>query len=281
MTNWNIPNPTGILSMPRSMHSPTGIPGWAENIRIKSIVREMFETYSSFNDYIRSYELHRAEGLLLRHVNSVYGVLAQTVPDSVKTEEVEEMEIFLKTMLRQVDTSLMDEWEKMRNPAYQPARGADIKPPGADQFDITRDAKTFTALIRANIFAFLSALAKMNYDAALALAAGNEGNARENPSVEPAASIDPGNSLWTAERLGQLWEAYRMDHQCVLLDPQARNIRNTYITVSPDKKTWTIQQMLIDPEGHNDWVAEFEVDIVKSRTAEEAVMRLRELGALQ
>ena len=53
-----------------------------ENIRPKSIAREMFETFSSFTDYVRAYDLQRSEGLLLRHIHSVYKVLLQTVPDN-------------------------------------------------------------------------------------------------------------------------------------------------------------------------------------------------------
>src|SRR5208282_3485529 len=87
-----------------------------ENIRPKSIVREMFENFRSFSDYVRDYELQRSEGLLLRHLNSVYKVLAQTVPDQAKTDPVREMELYLGTMLRQVDSSLLDEWEKLRDP---------------------------------------------------------------------------------------------------------------------------------------------------------------------
>jgi superfamily II RNA helicase len=41
-----------------------------ENIRPKSIAREMFESFRSFSDYIRDYELQRAEGLLLRHLST-------------------------------------------------------------------------------------------------------------------------------------------------------------------------------------------------------------------
>ena len=89
-----------------------------ENIRPKSIAREMFESFRSFSDYIRDYELQRAEGLLLRHLNSVYKVLAQTVPDAAKNDTVREMELYLGTMIRQVDSSLLDEWEKMRDPNY-------------------------------------------------------------------------------------------------------------------------------------------------------------------
>ena len=72
----------------------------------------MFEEFRSFADYIKLYELHRAEGVLLRHLNSVFKVLAQTVPDSAKNDQVREMELYLGTMIRQVDSSLLDEWEK-------------------------------------------------------------------------------------------------------------------------------------------------------------------------
>ncbi|MEY2408902.1 MAG: hypothetical protein QOF48_1572, partial [Verrucomicrobiota bacterium] len=92
-----------------------------ENIRPKSIAREMFEQFRSFADYIKNYELQRAEGILLRHLNNVYKVLAQTVPDPAKTDTVREMELYLATMIRQVDSSLLDEWEKMRDPNYQRA----------------------------------------------------------------------------------------------------------------------------------------------------------------
>ena len=104
-----------------------------ENIRPKSIAREMFETFRSFSDYIRDYELQRAEGVLLRHLNSVFKVLAQTVPDAAKNEPVREMELYLGTMIRQVDSSLLDEWEKMRDPNYQRAETKEVRPPGAEE----------------------------------------------------------------------------------------------------------------------------------------------------
>src|SRR4029078_7122552 len=89
-----------------------------ENIRPKSIAREMFENFRSFADYVRDYELQRSEGLLLRHLNSVYKVLSHTVPANAKTDQVGEMEVYLRLMLRQVDSSLLDEWQKMRDPSY-------------------------------------------------------------------------------------------------------------------------------------------------------------------
>ena len=243
-----------------------------DNISPKSIVREMFETFSSFSDYIRSYDLHRVEGLLLRHINGVFGVLAQTVPDSVKTDEVMEMEIYLATMIRQVDSSLLEEWEKMRDPLYQASESKEVRPPGAEEFerDITRDEKLFLALIRTRIFAFLAALIKNNFDAALEIAQGNQYSSEEGAATAP----DQDQALWTVERLQQALAAYYADHPLICLDPNARNIRHTYITPADDKKTWKVQQMIVDPDGENDWLSEFEVDLVKSRAAAEVVLRL-------
>ena len=91
-----------------------------ENIRPKSIAREMFEDYRSFADYIKLYELQRAEGLLLRHLSGVHKVLARTVPDSAKNDAVREMELFFGALIRQVDSSLLEEWERLNDPNYRP-----------------------------------------------------------------------------------------------------------------------------------------------------------------
>ncbi|HRG56962.1 MAG TPA: DUF3516 domain-containing protein, partial [Lacunisphaera sp.] len=69
-----------------------------ENVRPKSIAREMFERYQSFSDYVREYGLERSEGLLLRHLMQAWKVLAQTVPDSAKTPEVVEMEDYFREL---------------------------------------------------------------------------------------------------------------------------------------------------------------------------------------
>ncbi len=238
-----------------------------ENIRPKSIAREMFETFRSFSDYIRDYELQRAEGLLLRHLNNVYKVLSQTVPDSAKTEPVREMEIYLRTMIRQVDSSLLDEWEKMRAPAYQRVETRELRPPGAEaaEQDITGDTKAFTAAIRNRIFGFLRGLVNGDFEQALS----------HLSSLQAS-----GGQPWNAERLAPALEAYYAEHERICLDPNARNLRHTYLLPSPDKRTWLVQQMLIDPDEHNDWVAEFEVDLAASRTAVEPVLMLRRLGPL-
>ena len=239
-----------------------------ENIRPKSIAREMFENFRSFSDYIRDYELQRAEGVLLRHLNSVYKVLSQTVPDAAKTDAVREMELYLATMIRQIDSSLLDEWEKMRNPNYLRAEAKEVRPPGAEaaDADITRDVKAFTALIRNQIFTFLRGLVIEDFAEAIA---------------HLSSPNDTGGQPWTPERFKQSLDAFYVDHERICLDPNARNARHTYVTPSEDKKkTWRVQQMLVDPEEHNDWVAEFEVDLTESRKAEEPRLVLGRIGSL-
>ena len=72
-----------------------------------------------YADYVRDYGLERSEGLLLRHLMQTWKVLAQTVPDSAKTPEVVEMEDYFRELIRGIDSSLLDEWEKMRDPDYE------------------------------------------------------------------------------------------------------------------------------------------------------------------
>jgi superfamily II RNA helicase len=282
-----------------------------ENIRPKSIAREMFESFRSFSDYIRDYELQRAEGVLLRHLNSVYKVLGQTVPDNAKNDAVREMELYLGTMIRQIDSSLLDEWEKLRNPSYQRAETKEVRPPGAEEAaaDVTRDTKAFTAAIRNRVFMFLRGLVNRDFEGALtSLAQGwaqppvaqvskpavsptskSAGPADASASIEtmPAgletrdtAGLEACATIWTAARLQQALDAYHTEHEYFCLDPNARNIRHTYVIPSEDKRTWRVQQMLVDPEEHNDWVAEFEVDLARSREAAEPVLRLLRVGSL-
>jgi superfamily II RNA helicase len=237
-----------------------------ENIRPKSIVREMFEGFRSFSDYVEEYNLERAEGLLLRHLNSVYKVLGQTVPDGAKTDTLREMELYLRDMLRQVDSSLLDEWERMRDPAYVPPAEDAIRPPGPDEpEDLTRDAKSFTAAIRTRIFAFLRAWSIGRHDEAL--------EALDAPQ-------DAEGQAWSAERLNAAREDHRVEHGDLRLDPEARNLRHTEVKPSEDGLSWRVLQVLVDTEAANDWVAEVEVDLERSRAEARPVLRLLRLGSL-
>src|SRR5439155_14087804 len=129
--------------------------------------------------------------------------------------------------------------------------------------DITRDTKTFTATIRTRIFTFLRGIVNGDYEQALA----------SLTSLEGAES-----GTWTAERLRQAVEAYYVEHERICLDPNARNQRHTYMIPSEEKAHWRVQQVLVDTDEHNDWIAEFHVDLAQSRTMKEPALRLLRIG---
>jgi hypothetical protein len=238
-----------------------------EAIRPKSIAREMFEGFRSFSDYVQEYDLERAEGLLLRHLHSVYKVLVQTVPDGIKTDAVLETEMYLHDMLRRVDSSLLEEWQRMLAPehAAPDAAGAEMPPQPEEPPDITRDTRTFTASIRTRAFAFLRAWSIGHDEAAL-----------ETIDVPD----DAGGQPWSAERLRSAREAYRLEHSDLRLDPEARNLRHTRVEPSGDGARWVVHQTLVDPDGFNDWILVLEADLVASREAGGPVLRLERIGSL-
>ncbi len=239
-----------------------------ENLRLKSIAREMFEEFRSFSDYVKLYELQRVEGVLLRHLNSVYKVLKQTIPAAAKTEQVQEMELYLGTMIRQVDSSLLDEWERLRNPQLAAASRTEtpeVRPPGAEEAaqDITRNAREFTAAIRTQIFTFLRAWTDGDWETALAvLAQVNDGE----------------DQPWTAARMETVIDAYEAGHKRVCLDPEARNLRHTHLKVADDARSWRVDQVLVDPDAANDWSLVFEVDLQASREVKTPRLRLLKIG---
>jgi hypothetical protein len=245
-----------------------------ENIRPKSIAREMFETYKSFAEYILEYDLERSEGLLLRHLNSVYKVLSQTVPDQSKTDDVLEIEWYFKTMVRGVDASLADEWERMRDPSYTPlalAPGAGLgaRPARvAAAYDITQDRRAFVAAIRARIFIALRA---WSLGDSVALQA-----ALDAPPERADVVVEP----WTPARMRATLDAYTTEHQSLRFDPEARNLRHTYVTGTPEHPLWRVQQVLVDAEMVNDWVAEFDVDVAASRAKQQPVLWMTRIGAI-
>jgi superfamily II RNA helicase len=237
-----------------------------ENIRPKSIAREMFEGYRSFADYVQEYDLERSEGLLLRHLHSAYKVLSQTVPDTVKTDGLLDIELYLRETLRQVDSSLLDEWEKMRDPGYVPAEAVRKEGPSAPEGlprDITRDPKAFTAAVRARLFAFLQAWSRGADEEALDLL---------------DSRADRQNVDWTAARLAEARTSHLAGHGPLRFDPEARNLRHTKVDPSPDGQYWGVEQMLVDAQDQNDWMADFDVDLVASRAEDAPSVRLLSLG---
>ena len=195
-----------------------------ENIRPKSIAREMFENFRSFAEYMLDYELQRSEGLLLRHLNSVYKVLSQTVPDGVKTDEVREMELYLRTLLRQVDSSLEDEWERMRDPNYRPLAPAARAARSCGRPAPRRPRRTSRATRRRSP-------PRSGRGSSRSCAPGRSATTPppSTRSTMPPADGRRRRRSVDAERLRPALEAYRAEHERVRLDPEARNLRHTHV----------------------------------------------------
>ena len=161
----------------------------------------------------------------------------------------------------------------MKNPEFKTVdAGPEVRPPGAEEAakDITRDTKTFTAAIRTRLFVFLRHLANDDLDGAAA-----EMEWWTDLEVSPSPSLPS-----SPARLRSALDAYYADHERICLDPEARNSRHTHVIPDEDKKTWRIQQVLVDPAGHNDWAVDLLVDLDASRAAGEPVVRLRSIAAI-
>ena len=80
----------------------------------------------------RVYELARSEGLVLRYLSDAYRALRPAVPAAAHTEELSDLIEWLGELVRQVDSSLLDEWEQLDQPrpAARRARGG-AGPPAA------------------------------------------------------------------------------------------------------------------------------------------------------
>ena len=125
LESWSGPSRTATSSTRRSTRSPIATPGSARRTcGPKSVAREMYEGFASFDDYVRSYGLERSEGVLLRYLSQVYKTMAETVPLPARSEEVMDILAHFRTLLRDVDTSLIEEWESLTQPGRaRPAPG--------------------------------------------------------------------------------------------------------------------------------------------------------------
>ena len=239
-----------------------------ENIRPKSIAREMFERFSSFSDYIKLYGLARSEGLLLRHLSQVYRILEYTVPPEYKTEAVNEAITYFEHLLRQVDSSLLDEWEKMRNPEYQSTELEEL-PETAGPIDITRTRDEFTRLVRNEIFACVRMLASKQYE-----------DLAEQYCLD-ALFEDPTSVKYPDMELEKVMAPFYETRQWIRLDPAARSKENTRIEESPDDRNhWVVRQTLVDSEELNDWELVFDVDLEASRKEGKAVVSIKSAGLI-
>jgi hypothetical protein len=248
-----------------------------ENVRPKSIAREMHEEFLSFADYIRGYGLERAEGLLLRHLMQVFKVLSQTVPQSAKTEAVLELETHLEELVRGIDSSLLEEWTQLSTPggagAAASAQGQSAEPDkkfGTGSRELTRDPAALARAVRVAIHLVLQDAATRDWEAAAARLLGDE-------ATDEALVAE-------ARRLEKQFAAHAEARGRFRLDPAGRAVANTHFDeAEPGAAEWRIAQVLVDPEEANDWETRFVLDLPATRARGRVALRLEavaEVGAL-
>jgi superfamily II RNA helicase len=224
-------------------------PWVGENIRPKSIAREMFETLQTFSGYVKDYGLQRSEGVLLRYLSEVYKVMIQTVPALAKNDDVEDIIAFLGAIVRGTDASLLEEWERMRDPTFVAATTQSEEVVS----DVTRDPRGFRILVRNKLHRLVQSLHT------------------EELVLELIAELDHEGERWTKPRLERELAPFRADHKGV------RNDRSPKLT-RLDETTGEVQQIIPDIEGDDDWFLEAHIDDARSREVGEPVIVLRRIG---
>jgi superfamily II RNA helicase len=213
-------------------------------LRPKSVARDLYERAMTFTEYVAFYELARAEGIVLRYLSGAYKALQQTVPESIKTDDLLDLIEWLGELVRQVDSSLLDEWEQLTNPAADAAELIeDIEDRPAA---VTTNARAFRVLVRNALFRRVELAALERY--------------------EDLGELDPelGADGWAEAMSG-----YYAEHDQLLTGPDARGPK--LLLISSD---WKVRQIFDDPAGDHDWGISAEVDLAASDEQGAAAVRV-------
>ncbi|OWA17726.1 DEAD/DEAH box helicase [Streptomyces sp. CS057] len=223
----------------------------------KSVIRDMFERAMTFTEFTSHYELARTEGIVLRYLASAYKALEHTIPDDVKSEDLQDLISWLGEMVRQVDSSLLDEWEQLANPEVETAEQAQEK---ADEVKpVTANTRAFRVLVRNAMFRRVE-LAALDRAGAL-------------------GELD-GDAGWDEEAWGEALDAYWDAHEEIGTGPDARGPKLLKIEEDPAHGLWRVWQAFADPAGDHDWGIRAEVDLAASDEEGRAVVRVTDVGQL-
>jgi hypothetical protein len=219
----------------------------------KSVARDMYERAMTFTEYVSFYGLARSEGLVLRYLADAYKAVRQTVPDEAKTEELTDIIEWLGELVRQVDSSLVDEWQRLRNPSEEDLVAAiDNRPPA-----VTDNTRAFRVLVRNALFRRVELAALRRFG--------------------ELGELDAADG-WDAAGWQRALEQYFAEYDRIGIGPDARGPALLMIDTHPDR--WAVRQILDDPAGDHDWGISAEVDLAASDEAGTAVVRVTEVGPL-
>ena len=214
----------------------------------KSVVRDMYERAMTFADYVQFYELTRSEGTVLRYLADAYRTLSRTIPEHLKTEDLVDLIEWLGELVRQVDSSLLDEWEQLQNPAGEleaPSLEESTKP-------VTANTRAFRVLVRNAMFRLIELASLENEEELERLA----------PDVDWGAALD----------------AYYDDHEEIGTGPDARG--PGLLRIEEEKEFWRVRQVISDPAGDGDWGIDAQVDLAASDEEGRAVVHVIGLNRL-
>ncbi len=224
----------------------------------KSVVREMYEQGMSFTDFISRYQLARSEGLLLRYLTDGYRTLRQTVPERHRTPELDDLVEWLGETIRQTDSSLLDEWEALTDPAHVRQDVAHHEPPPPPR-PISAQERPFRVMVRNAMFRRVELAARDDLDGLVGLERASAGRA------DPPLDVEMTRSAWD-----QALEDYYAEHDSISTAADARGPQLLRVTV--EGRRWLVRQTIDDPEGHHDWVIDAVVDLDASDEAGELVL---------
>ncbi|GAA3022315.1 DEAD/DEAH box helicase [Streptosporangium longisporum] len=214
----------------------------------KSVVRDMYERAMTFADYVQFYELTRSEGTVLRYLADAYRTLSRTIPEHLKTEDLVDLIEWLGELVRQVDSSLLDEWEQLQNPTGEleaPSLEETTKP-------VTANTRAFRVLVRNAMFRLIE----------LAAVEDEQELERLAPDVDWGAALD----------------AYYDDHEEIGTGPDARG--PGLLRIEEEKEFWRVRQVVADPAGDGDWGIDAQVDLAASDEEGRAVVHVIGLNRL-
>ncbi|MBN1173925.1 MAG: DUF3516 domain-containing protein [Micromonosporaceae bacterium] len=252
----------------------------------KSVARDLYERAMTFVEYVNFYGLARSEGLVLRYLADAYKAMRQTVPEEARTEEMLDLIEWLGELVRQIDSSLIDEWEKLRNPDEDPLERAVAPPRPAG---VTGNPRAFRILVRNAMFRRVELAALRRYqdlgelelDAASAASAvdGDPGQHRYGGAASgPVDDSGARSPVFDAEAWAEAMEEYFDAYDDLGTGPDARGPELLLITEHRDR--WEVRQIFDDPAGDRDWGISADVDLAASDEAGIAVIAVTAVGPL-
>jgi len=226
------------------------------NIQPKSVARELYEAAMTFSEYVAHYGLTRSEGLLLRYLSDVYKGLVRNVPEDLKTEELLDVTEWLGELVRQVDSSLIDEWEHLAAAAASTSLDQAVAEIGLELGEspppppVTANARAFKVMVRNAAFRRVELFAR-----------------REVTSLVEAEMTGGLDAAGWSEAL----ERYYSLHASLGTGPAARGAQLFQVSEQPG--LLVVRQVLDDPEGWHDTALIGEVDLAVSDEAGSAAWR--------